>query len=69
MFVEKLSLFIAIFHSENLSVTLIARFLFYVVVVSCFSHVNHAFNYPWFRVSACTCHKSGFDIRRGLNAF
>jgi hypothetical protein len=29
-----------------LLVTLIARFLFYVVVVSCFSYVNHALNYP-----------------------
>ena len=35
-----------------LFVTLIARFLFYVVVVSCFIYVNHALNYPWFRVSA-----------------
>ena len=34
-----------------LFVTLIARFLFYVVV-ACFSYVNHALNYPWFRVSA-----------------
>jgi hypothetical protein len=33
-------------------VTLIARFLFYVFVVSCFSYVNHALNYSWFRVSA-----------------
>ena len=32
--------------------TLIARFLFYMVVVSCFSYVNRALNYPWFRVSA-----------------
>jgi hypothetical protein len=32
--------------------TLIARFLFYVLVVSCFSYVNHTLNYPWFRVSA-----------------
>jgi hypothetical protein len=61
MFVEKLWLYISIFHSENfvryvftivLFVTLIARFLFYVVVVSCFSYVNHALNYPWFQVSA-----------------
>jgi hypothetical protein len=35
-----------------LLVTLIARFLFYVAVVPCFSYVNHALNYPWFRVSA-----------------
>jgi hypothetical protein len=35
-----------------LFVTLIARFLFYVVVVSWFSYVNHALNYPRFRVSA-----------------
>ena len=63
MFVEKLWLFIAFFTLKILIfgryvfiivlfVTLVARFLFYVVVVSCFSYVNNALNYPWFRVSA-----------------
>ena len=75
MFVEKLWFSIAIFHSENFDfwkvrfyncficdLNLIARFLSYVVVVSCFSYVNHRAFFKGFPVG-----RGGHFLKRDLS--